>query len=214
MAPLGGTTHFHCPILSPGESENENEAARLDLGEQWRPRSTFEERAMRRIYFLVPDIPTAKRIVDELLLARIAEQHLHVIAKRGTPLEDLPEANLLQKTDFIPALERGFALGGSVGILAGLVAIALPATAPVIAGGILLASALSGAGVGAWIGGMVGMNVGNTRLKQFEHAIEEGHLLVLADVPRDRVEQIEERVRQHLPSVEIEGTEPTIPAFP
>jgi hypothetical protein len=61
---------------------------------------------------------------------------------------------------------------------------------------------------------MVGMNVGNTRLKQFEHAIEAGQLLVLADVPRDRVEQIEERVRQHLPQVEIEGTEPTIPAFP
>jgi hypothetical protein len=169
---------------------------------------------MRRIYFLVPDIAIAKRIVDELLLARVPEKHLHVIARRGTPLEDLPEASVLQKTDFIPALERGFALGGSAGILAGLVAIALPPTATVIAGGILLASALSGAGVGAWLGGMIGLNVGNTRLRQFEQAIEAGQLLVLADVPRDRVEQIEERVRQHLPTVHIEGTEPTIPAFP
>jgi len=33
-------------------------------------------------------------------------------------------------------------------------------------------------------------------------------------VPRDRVEEIQARVRQHLPSVEIEGTEPRIPAFP
>jgi hypothetical protein len=33
-------------------------------------------------------------------------------------------------------------------------------------------------------------------------------------VPRNRVEQIEERVRQHLPQAEIGGTEPTIPAFP
>jgi hypothetical protein len=61
---------------------------------------------------------------------------------------------------------------------------------------------------------MVGMNVGNTRLKQFEQAIDAGRLLVLADVPRNRVEQIEERVRQHLPQAEIGGTEPTIPAFP
>src|SRR4030065_34538 len=90
---------------------------------------------MRRIYFLVPDIATTKRIVDELLLARIEERHIHVVAKRGTPLEDLPEANLLQKSDFIPAVEHGLALGGSAGILAGLVAIALPATAPAIAGG-------------------------------------------------------------------------------
>jgi hypothetical protein len=36
----------------------------------------------------------------------------------------------------------------------------------------------------------------------------------MADVPRDRVEAIEERVRAHLPGVEIGGTEPRIPAFP
>ena len=169
---------------------------------------------MRRIYFLVPDIATTKRIVDELLLARIEERHIHVIAKRGTPLEDLPEANLLQKSDFIPAVEHGLALGGSTGILAGLVAIALPATAPVIAGGVLLATTLAGAGVGAWAGGMVGMSVGNTRIKQFEDAIEAGELLVLADVPKDRVDEIEARVKQHLPQAQIEGTEPEIPAFP
>jgi hypothetical protein len=169
---------------------------------------------MRRIYFLVPDIAAAKRIIDELLRARIEECHLHVIAKRGTPLEDPPGASLLQKTDLIPAVERGLALGGTAGVLAGLVAIALPGAGTVIAGGILLASALAGAGVGAWLGGMVGMNVGNTRIKQFEDAIEAGQLLVLADVPRDRVDDIEERVRQHLPEAEIEGTEPTAPAFP
>ncbi|MBE0621192.1 MAG: DUF1269 domain-containing protein [Burkholderiales bacterium] len=169
---------------------------------------------MRRIYFMVPDISTAKRIVDELLLARIEERHLHVLAKRGTPLEDLPEASLLQKSDFVPAVQRGLALGGATGMLAGLVAVALPATPLVIAGGVLLAASLAGAGVGAWLGGMVGMNVGNTRLQQFADAIERGALLVMADVPRDRVEDIEERVRKHLPGVEIDGTEPRIPAFP
>jgi hypothetical protein len=175
---------------------------------------TDREKIMRRIYFLVPDIPMAKRIVDELLLARIEERHLHVLAKRGTPLEDLPEASLLQKTDFIPAVERGLVLGGATGMLAGLVAMALPAAPLVIAGGMLLATSLAGAGVGAWLGGMVGMNVGNTRLRQFADAIEHGALLVMADVPRDRVEEIEERVRAHLPGVEIHGTEPTIPPFP
>jgi hypothetical protein len=58
------------------------------------------------------------------------------------------------------------------------------------------------------------MNIGNTRLKRFEEAIEAGQLLVLADVPRERVEEIEDRVRRHLPQTEIEGTEPTVPAFP
>ncbi len=169
---------------------------------------------MKRIYFLVPDIATTKKIVDELLLARIEEQHIHVLAKRGTPLEDLPEANLLQKSDFIPAVEQGLALGGSTGILAGLVAVALPPASTVIAGGVLLATTIAGAGVGAWLSGMVGMSVGNRQTKAFEDAIEAGELLVLADVPSGRVEEIEEKIAQHLPTVEIEGTEPRVPAFP
>ncbi|HNP50874.1 MAG TPA: DUF1269 domain-containing protein, partial [Nitrosomonas nitrosa] len=154
---------------------------------------------MRRIYFLVPDITATKRIVNELLLARIEEKHIHVIAKRGTPLEDLPEASLLQKSDFVPAVQQGLALGGSTGVLAGLVAVALPPASTVVAGGILLASALAGAGVGAWVSGLVGMSIGNRRIKEFEDAIEAGHFLVLADVSADRVEEIEEPVKQHLP---------------
>ena len=169
---------------------------------------------MRRIYFLVPDIAATRHIVDELLLARIEEKHIHVIAKRGTPLEELPEANLLQKSDFIPAVQQGLALGGSTGVLAGLVAVVLPPASTVVAGGILLASALAGAGVGAWVSGMVGMSVGNRRIKEFEDAIEAGHFLVLADVPAGKVDEIEERVKQHLPEVEVESTEPKVPGFP
>src|SRR5690606_6198449 len=101
------------------------------------------------IYFLVPEIATTKKIVDDLLLARIEERHIHVIAKRDTPLEDLPEANLLQKTDFIPAVQQGVALGGATGLLAGLVAVALPPASTVIAGGILLATTLAGASIGS-----------------------------------------------------------------
>ncbi len=50
---------------------------------------------MRRICFLAPDIAVTKRVVDDLILARIDEKLIHVIAKRNTPLEDLSEATLL-----------------------------------------------------------------------------------------------------------------------
>ncbi|MCP5291385.1 MAG: DUF1269 domain-containing protein [Nitrosomonas sp.] len=169
---------------------------------------------MRRIYFLVPNIAVTHKIVDELLLAKIEEKHIHVIAKRGTPLENLPEANLLQKSDFIPAVEQGLALGGATGLLAGLVAIALPPASTVVAGGILLGSGLAGAGIGAWLSGMVGMSIGNRRTKEFEEAIEAGEFLVLADVSPERVNEIEALIRKHIPEVEVEQTEPRIPAFP
>jgi hypothetical protein len=169
---------------------------------------------MKRLYFLVPNVQSAETIVDDLLLARIEERHMHVLAKRGTPLKALPEASLMQKSDFVPAVQRGLGLGGATGTLAGLVAVSLPPAGPVIAGGIILASALAGAGIGAWLGGMVGMNVPNTRLKRFEKAIEHGELLVMVDVPRERVDEITALVKQKHPDADVKGTEPTIPAFP
>ena len=99
-----------------------------------------------------------------------------------------------------------------LGIAAGLVAIALPGV--VIAGGALLAMGLAGAGMGAWLGGMIGMDVENTHIKQFESAIQEGQILVLVDVPKDRVDDIQSSVKKHHSDADFEGTEPTIPAFP
>jgi hypothetical protein len=37
---------------------------------------------MRRIYFLVPSVASARLIVDELLLARIEERHIHIVRAR------------------------------------------------------------------------------------------------------------------------------------
>lgn len=169
---------------------------------------------MRRIYFLVPDYDTAKKIVDELLLARLEERHIHVIAKEGAPMEELPEATFLQKSDFVPAIERGMTIGGAEGILLGLVAVTFPPAGLVLGGGAVLAMALAGAGVGAWLSSMVGISLPNSCLKKFEDAVEEGEYLMLLDVPKDRVVEIEELVKKHHPEADLGGTEPTIPPFP
>ena len=169
---------------------------------------------MRRLYFLVPDVTSGKKVVDELLLKHIDWKHIHVVAKRGTALADLPEASFLQKSDILPAIERAVPMGGATGMLCGLVALALEPHLVVAGGAILLASSLTGVGVGAWLGGMIGLNVGSTRLKQFEEAIERGSLLVIADVPLSRIDEITERIKQTVPGAEPEGTEPHVPAFP
>lgn len=169
---------------------------------------------MKRLYFLAPDTASAKAIVNELLLARIEERHMHVLAKPGTPMESLPEASPMQKSDFVPATQRGLAMGGAAGTLAGLIAIALPPSNVVIAGGIVLASTLTGAGVGAWLGGMAGLSMDNTRHEHFKRAIAKGELLMMIDVPLSRVDEITGLIKQTHPEAEIKGTEPTIPAFP
>jgi hypothetical protein len=169
---------------------------------------------MRRLYFLVPDVQVGKRVVDELLLAHIEWKHIHVLARRGTPLEELPEASFWQKSDIIPAMLRAVPMGGATGMLCGLVGLALQPHMVVAGGAVLLGTSLAGVGLGVFLGGMVGLNVGNTRLKAYEEAIERGELLVIADVPRDRVEEITARITKVHPAAEPEGTEPRVPAFP
>ncbi len=169
---------------------------------------------MRRLYFMLPDLATTRKVVDELLLKRIHSEHIHVVAKEGTELEDLPEATLFQKSDFIPAIERGLAVGGITGILAGIAAVTFPPAGLVLGGGAILATSLAGAGIGAWVSGMIGLDVRNSQIEKFERAIEAGEILVMVDVPKDAVEEIEQMVHSHHPRVEIGGTEPHIPAFP
>jgi len=169
---------------------------------------------MRRLYFLVPDVSHAHKIVNELLSSHVEEKHIHILAKAGTPLEDLPEAGLAQKSDLIPALERGISLGGVTGLLAGIAAVTVPTAGIVLGGGAILAITLAGAGVGAWMATMIGVDVPNTRLTKFEDAINNGEILMMVDVAKDRVDEINDLVKKHHPEAEVEGTEPSIPEFP
>jgi hypothetical protein len=169
----------------------------------------------RRLYCLLPDVPTTKQVVNELLLARVDDHHIHVVAKEGTPLEDLPEAGITEKSDIVHAVERGVALGGATGVLAGLAAITFPPAGLVLGGGAVLATALAGAGVGAWMSAIVGSSVPNSKIDAFHEAIEnKGEVLIMVDVPKERVDEVEEMIKKHHPEADLEGTEPTIPAFP
>lgn len=169
---------------------------------------------MRRVYFLIPDAATAKTIVDELLLKHVEWRHIHVMAGPSVPLEDLPEAHLAQTSDLLPALAKGTAAGGVTGMLAGLAALAFPPAGLTIAGGAVVAITLAGAGFGAWMSSMVGVDLPNSRVARYQEAIDRGELLMMVDVPRERVEEIEALIKARHPDAEIGGADPTIPAFP
>jgi hypothetical protein len=157
---------------------------------------------MKRIYFLLPDVDTAHKIVNELTQSDMDEKHIHIISKEGKKLDGLPEATILQKSDFIPAFERGIVIGGTTGLLAGLATLVLPGGVA-LSGGAILACAAAGAGVGSWLGSMVALDVPNSRLTEFEEAINQGKLLMLLDVPSEKLPTIETAVIRHYPEVNL-----------
>jgi hypothetical protein len=168
----------------------------------------------RRLYFMVPDVTSARQIRNELLLARIEDAHIHVLAKDGVPLAGLHEASILQKSDFVHGAETGLAVGGGIGIIAGVVAVFFPPAGVDLQLVTILLTALIGAAFGAWVASMVASSIPNSRLKTFEAAIAAGRILMMVDVPPRRVDEIRKLIAAHHPEATSSGTEPTIPAFP
>jgi len=169
----------------------------------------------RRIYWLLPDLASARRTMDDLLLARIAEQHIHFVAHEGIDMTGLHEANVLQTSDVIRAAQAGLVIGGAAGALAGVVAaLFFPIIGDEPQWGMVAVLAVVGAIFGAWASSMIGVSTPSNRLKRFQSALDEGKILLMVDVPRSRVEEIEARLQALHPEAQLEGVEPDIPAFP
>jgi len=168
----------------------------------------------RRLYFILPDVASAQQTMNDLLLARIQETHIHCLARRGTPMGDLHEANALQKTDIVHGAELGFILGGVGGAAVGILIIFAPPEGETLQLITVLIATLIGALIGAWISSLVASAVPNSKLQMFEKDIADGKILMMIDVPARKVEQIHELVEKGHPEAASRGVEPTIPAFP
>jgi hypothetical protein len=168
----------------------------------------------RRLYFILPDVKSARGMLDEMLLARIHVQRVHFLAKRGTLPADLPEANVLQKTDLVHGAQLGVVIGAGAGLLGGLAAVLYPPDGMQVQLVIVLIGCVGGALLGAWISSMAASAVPNTKLKTFHAEIESGKVLMMVDVPMRRAGEISDLVANRHPEAVSGGYEPTIPAFP
>src|SRR5438477_7011381 len=117
----------------------------------------------RRLYFLLPDLSSARQVLDDLLLARIEVRRIHVLARRGTDLEDVPEASVLQKTDVVHAAQVGALLGAVAGTLGGVLLVAFPPNGFNVQLVTVLVGSLLGALFGVWAASLAGASVPNSK---------------------------------------------------
>ena len=167
-----------------------------------------------RMYVTLPDLASARRLANDLLLARIEDKHMHFLARRGTDLGELHEASHLQKTDAVHGAFTGLVIGGVVGVLVGLLLVYFPPGNISIQLVAVLIAAVVGAFLGVWMSTMLGLQVPNTRLKGFEQDLEEGRILLMLDVPAGRYDEIRSIIARTHPEAADRGSEPTVPAFP
>ena len=167
-----------------------------------------------RMYVTLPDLSSARKLANDLLLARIEDKYMHFLARRGTDLGELHEASYLQKTDAVHGAFTGLVIGGVVGVLVGLLLVNFPPGGISIQLVAVLIAAVIGSGLGIWLASMVGLQVPNSRLRGFEKEIEEGKILLMLDVASSRYEEVREVIARTHPEALDRGSEPTVPAFP
>ena len=168
----------------------------------------------RRLYFVLPDSRLAHIVHNELLLARVPENHMHLITRDGVDIGDLPAASVWQKSDVWHAMQLAIPLAGITGIVVGVLAILAGAIAPGYEAKSILAMVVASLFIGVMAASLIGVSVPNTRHQPFEEDLRQGRILFIVDVPVQRVEDITELVTQHHPEAHMGGVEPNIPVFP
>lgn len=166
----------------------------------------------RRLYFLLPEISSANLMMDELLLARVNTDSIHFMARPGTPLGDLPEATISERSDLIEGWEIGMGLGAVLGLVLGLIALLVPTwwyTMPLPTVTTLVICTLVGILVGGLMTALVASTIPNVQLRQFQEPIAKGQVLMIVLAPFHRVSEIRQKVENAHPEAAYRGTWPT-----
>ncbi len=148
----------------------------------------------------VPSRTQAEAILRELQTT-VAPSDISVLFPNSQGTQDFAhEHNTKAPEGAVTGAGAGGVLGGTLGLLAGIGALAIPGLGPFIAAGPLMA-ALSGAAAGAAVGGLtgalVGMGIPEYEAKLYEGKLRSGRLLVSVHTEdgkqRDYIEQVFKR---------------------
>jgi hypothetical protein len=136
----------------------------------------------RAVMCIVQDRARAEAIVDELRSAGFTTDDISVLFPDQAGTKDFAHEHHTKAPEgAIAGVGAGGAIGGTIGLLAGIGAIAIPGVGPLIAAGPVLA-ALSGVAAGATVGGvagaLIGMGIPEIEARRYEGKLRGGNLLL------------------------------------
>lgn len=142
----------------------------------------------RHIY-LMRDVAAAEEAIAALRTHGVPDEHVALVARADIEMSRIPDDYRNASTDFVPAAMRGAVGGGTAGMLAGLVGVAVPAIGITLAGAAAVAAI--GAAAGAWASALAGSSLPDPIRRQFEQEIAEGRILLLVDCEAESLAGIE-----------------------
>jgi len=135
---------------------------------------------------LVSTQSQAERLVADLQAAGFLSTDISALFPDKAGTRDFAhEQHTKAPEGAVAGVGAGGVVGGTIGLLAGIGALAIPGLGPFIAAGPIMA-ALSGAAAGAAVGGvagaLVGMGIPELEAKQYEGKIKDGNILISVHV--------------------------------
>ncbi len=173
-------------------------------------RQTTGSRHETATVFIFSDNGQARTAAADLAGLGVDPGHMHVHARPGTDLDGLPPAIGPQQRDVLKRLEKTL-WGGNLALFgiafAGLVLAALfnSVIGMVLAVAVMIVSFVRGA--------LFALRLPMTHLDEFHEELRHGELLLMVDVSRDCVEDVEELMRRRHPEAVTGGSAWTPDAF-
>ncbi len=124
----------------------------------------------------------AERIVDELKASNFSNSDISVLFPDKESTQDFAhEKSTKAPEGAVAGAGTGGVIGGTLGWIVGIGALAIPGVGPFIAAGPIIAAlsgAAAGAAVGGITGGLIGMGIPEIEAKRYDGKIKNGNLLI------------------------------------
>lgn len=158
---------------------------------------------LRRLYFLLPDTHAAKQLVNDLQNQGVARENMHSVATEGVDLSDLPLSSKHQRNDTSGKVEHYLWDIDLLLFFTALIALLLmsiqqmPGWTLTIPIAVMIITFFSGY--------YFIKHVPHVHLKEFEHALNHGEILLMIDVEKHRVQEILQQTEHHHPEAVTGG---------
>ncbi len=164
----------------------------------------------RRLYFNLPTANQARSLVAELEKAGVDSARMHATAKNGIDLNRLPQATADQRGDKLWRLERLFWNGNLAVFGVALVALATAlfagwAPAAITALAVMLITFVAGE--------RFAVKLPHDHMSDLRVPLAHGEVVLMVDVPKHRVSDIESLVSRHHPEASMGGVGWTVAAL-
>jgi hypothetical protein len=162
------------------------------------------------VFAIYPSYATVEMAVDRLKTAGFSNRDISVLFPQNAGSRDFAHEKGTKAPEGVAAgAGTGVLLGGTMGWLLGVGALAIPGLGPFIAAGPIMA-ALAGAGVGGAVGGitgaLIGMGIPEYEAKRYEGRVKDGGILLSVHCDNSEWTKRAKQVLEHTGAQDVSST--------